>query len=246
MDDIYANPQLTVVVPAFNEADRIGNTLATVTEFLSKRNEPFEIIVVDDGSTDATAQVVEETAANNPALRLLRNRENRGKGYSVRRGMLAGRGSLLLFSDADLSTPIEELVKLEAAIEEGHDIAIGSRALAESDLEIRQPWWREGMGRVFGLLMRLLALPGIRDSQCGFKLFTREAAETVFARQSVEGFAFDVEILLIARLHGFTIAEVPVRWRHAAQSKVHPVRSSLSMLLDLIRVRRRARRGAYG
>jgi len=245
LDDTHANPQLTVVVPAFNEADRIGDTLATITQFLSERQEPFEVIVVDDGSTDATVQVVEEAARRNPALRLLRNRGNRGKGYSVRRGMLAGRGKLLLFSDADLSAPIEELVKLEAAIGEGHDIAIGSRALAESDLEIRQPWWREGMGKVFGMLMRLLALPDIHDSQCGFKLFAREAAETVFARQSVEGFAFDVEILLIARLHGLSIAEVPIRWRHAAQSKVHPIRSSLSMLLDLIRIRRRARQGAY-
>ena len=235
----------TVVIPAYNEEPRIGATLVAVTQYLAGTGRPFEAIVVDDGSTDATARIVQETAAGNPSIRLLRNRGNRGKGYGVRRGMLAGRGRLLLFSDADLSTPIEEIEKLQAAIEGGYDIAIASRGLAESELEIRQPWWRERMGKAFGWLMRRLVLPDIRDSQCGFKLFTREASETVFSRLRVEGFAFDVEALAIARRHGLKIAEVPVRWRHAPQSKVQAIRSPLSMLFDLLRIRWRAGRGLY-
>ena len=238
-------PELTIVIPAYNEEGRVGETLSAITHFIARRGKPFEVIVVDDGSTDDTAGIIERYAAESSNVRLLRNRTNRGKGYSVRRGMLAGRGQRLLFSDADLSTPIEEIQKLEAAIEDGYDIAIGSRGLAASDLEIRQPWWREGMGKAFGAIRRLLALPDIRDSQCGFKLFSRRAVETIFPRQQMEGFAFDVEILLIARRHGLKIAEVPVRWRHSPDSKVHPIRSSLSMLLDLLRLRRRASKGAY-
>jgi dolichyl-phosphate beta-glucosyltransferase len=174
---------------------------------------------------------------------ILCNEQNRGKGYSVRRGALEAAGEVVLFSDADLSTPIEEVEKLERALRDGADVAIGSRALAESDIQIRQPFYRERMGKVFNLLVRLLVFPGISDTQCGFKAFTREATREIFSRQTLPGFAFDVEILYIARLLRCRVKEVPVIWRDSPQTKVGALRDSFRMFRDILKVRRIHKRG---
>ncbi len=230
-------PSLSVVIPAYNEEERLPGTLEKVASYLSSRGREFEILVVDDGSTDGTAEVALSFSSRVP-LRVLRNERNRGKGYSVRRGMLEARGELRLFTDADLSTPIEELPKLERAIlEEGFDVAIASRGLPQSKLVVRQPLWREMLGRAFNLYIQALLLPGIWDTQCGFKLFTAEAAEEVFRRTTLEGFGFDFEALYIAKKLGFKIKEVPVTWVHSPKTKVKVLRDGISMGLDALKVR---------
>ena len=228
------DPFLSVVIPAFNEEVRLPPTLRTIEDYLGRQEYSWELVVVDDGSRDRTAAVAEESFST-PRSRLLRNPRNLGKGASVRNGMLAARGAWRLFSDADLSTPIEELDKLLRAAEDGHDVAIGSRALKDSQVEIHQAFHRETMGKIFNLIVQLLAVPGIKDTQCGFKLFSREATEYVFERQRSEGWAFDVETLMLARRGGYRIAEVPVRWLNSADSRVAMFRDPFLMLLDLLR-----------
>jgi dolichyl-phosphate beta-glucosyltransferase len=232
---------LSVVVPAYNERARLPPTLHKIGTFLAGR--PHEIVVVDDGSTDDTAGAVRE--AGIAGLVLLRNEGNRGKGYSVRRGMLAARGARRLMTDADLSTPIEELPRLEHALEGGVQIAIGSRALAGARIEVRQPWYRENMGRLFNLFVRALAVPGVRDTQCGFKLFSAAAADTVFSAARLDGFSFDVEALYIARQLGYRIAEVPVSWRNDAATRVGLL-GGFQAFPDLLRIRLYDWRGYYG
>jgi glycosyltransferase involved in cell wall biosynthesis len=204
-----------------------------------------EILIVDDGSSDGTARVAEEFAKSNPRIRLLRNPGNRGKGYSVRHGMMKARGEWRLFSDADLSTPIEELDKLWGAVDQGSaDIAIGSRALDRSLIGIHQPGFRETAGKIFNVVMRItIGLP-IADTQCGFKLFRGDVAKQVFSRQTLERFGFDVEVLFIAKRLGFTIAEIPVRWNHAEGSKVGML-TGLRAFLELAEVRANSLRGRY-
>ena len=233
-------PLLSVVVPAYNEAARLPRTIERVERFLSGR--PHEIVVVDDGSTDGTVEVARD-AARGPLV-VLRNDGNRGKGYAVRRGMLAARGPRRLMTDADLSTPIEELARLEPCLEAGHDVAIGSRALAGSRIEVRQPWYRENMGRLFNVCVRALAVPGVRDTQCGFKLFSARAAEAVFAATRLDGFSFDVEALFIARQLGYRIAEVPVVWRNDAATRVGLV-GGFRAFPDLLKIRLNDWRGYY-
>ena len=225
---------LSVVIPAWNEEARIGSTLVAISDYLEALREDYEILVVDDGSSDGTAAVVE--AAGRRQVQLLRLPENRGKGAAVRAGVLASRGHEILFSDADLATPIGELTKLRAALARGHDIAIGSRALAASEVQVRQHPLRQEMGRTFNRLVRLLVLDGFRDTQCGFKLFRGEVGRELFGRARVDGFAFDVEILLLARPR-YKVAEVPVVWRHVEQSKVSPGRDAARMLWDVIKLR---------
>src|SRR5687767_5968818 len=205
-------PYLTVVIPAYNEAPRIAATLQRILAYFDAQAWDGEVIVVLDGGRDRTGEAVRRVSAADPRVVVLDNQENRGKGFSVRRGMLAGSGQYLLFCDADLSTPIDEAAGLLAAIDAGADVAIASRALANSNLRVRQRWWRESMGRVFNWFVQWLALPGIQDSQCGFKCFRRDVAHRVFALQRVDRFAFDVEVLSIARSLGYRIAEVPVTW----------------------------------
>ena len=236
---------LSVVIPAYNEEDRLPGTLERVISYLGRRGGEFEIIVVDDGSDDGTSEAALSFASKAP-IRVLRNNRNRGKGYSVRRGMLEAKGDLRLFSDADLSTPIEELPKLERAIlEEGFDIAIASRGLPQSRLPARQPFWREALGRTFNLYIQLLLLPGIWDTQCGFKLFTARAAEEVFGRVTIEGFGFDFEALFIARKLGLRIKEVPVTWYHSPKTKVKVLRDGLRMGLEALKVRVNDLKGIY-
>jgi dolichyl-phosphate beta-glucosyltransferase len=236
---------LSVVVPVYNESHRLPATLERVAAYLGRRDQTFEVLVVDDGSTDGT------TEAARAAIRrlgihgqVLRHEPNRGKGASVRRGMLAARGQQVLFTDADLSTPIEEIERLEAALGAGAQVAIGSRAIDRSTVEKRQSRLRDGLGRVFNLVVRAAVLPGIRDSQCGFKLFTGGVVEPIFSRQRIDGFGFDVEALAIARLLGYSIAEVPVRWINDPDSRVGLLQGARAFL-DPLRVRVRLSRGAY-
>jgi dolichyl-phosphate beta-glucosyltransferase len=237
-------PRLSVVIPAYNEASRIERTLERVVEYLNARGEPYEILVVSDGSDDDTETIVQRFAQRAPQVRLLAYQPNRGKGYAVRYGMLRARGERILFSDADLATPIEELEKLEPYLARGYAIAIGSRPLRESQLVVRQPLYREMAGRAFNKVVQLLAVRGIHDTQCGFKLFTREVAQAVFSRCRLDGFSFDFEALFYARQLGYAIAEVPIRWMHQEGSKVRLLRDGLRMLRDLIWLRLTAWRGA--
>ncbi len=232
-NDIY----LSVVIPAYNEAERIGTTLGKINEYLLKKDYQYEIIVVDDGSTDGTCGLVREITQQISCIRLLQNRVNRGKGYSVRAGILDSRGQLIIFSDADLSAPIHEIDKLAIWISRGYDIAIGSRALPESEILVRQPWYREYMGKIFNLLVRLMAVPGIKDTQCGFKLFKEDVARSLFEKQTIDGFGFDVEILFIAIKNGYRIKEVPVQWINSPSSRVHILKDSIAMLSDLVKMR---------
>lgn len=233
-------PELSVVIPAFNEALRLPATLAQIREHLAGGS--FEIVVADDGSADGTADRARE--AGGDRLRVIRSERNRGKGHAVRHGMLAAQGAQRLMTDADLSTPIEELPRLLARAREGFDVVIASRALTGSNIEVRQSWYRESVGRAFNLLVRALLLPGLHDTQCGFKLFSAAAANDVFAATRLDGFCFDVEALVIARRRGYRIAELPVTWRNDAATRVSSLRGFLAFL-DLARIRWYAWRGRY-
>lgn len=222
---------LSVVIPAYNEEARLGPTLARVREHLTARGGAWEVIVVDDGSRDATVEVARAGGAT-----VIEQGVNRGKGAAVRAGMLAARHDRVLFSDADLATPIEELAKLEARLDAGDDVAIASRALRGSDIRTRQHPMRELMGKTFNVIVRALVLGGIKDTQCGFKLFTRDAARDLFGRATVDGFAFDVEVLVLARGR-WRVAEVPVVWHHVEESKVSPGVDAARMFADVIRLR---------
>jgi dolichyl-phosphate beta-glucosyltransferase len=232
--------KLSVVIPAYNEAERLPPTLRRVAEALSGRE--CEIVVADDGSTDGTAEAA--LALGLPGLRVLRADRNRGKGDAVRRGMLGAVGDRRLMTDADLSTPIADLARLEAALDAGADVAIGSRAVADSRVEVHQPFYREAMGRLFNACVRGLLLPGLHDTQCGFKLFTAAAAERAFARSVLDGFGFDVEVLYAARRAGLRIAEVGVTWRNDAATRVTFGRGARAFA-DLLAIRRNGARGVY-
>ncbi len=231
-------------MPAFNERDRIAATLAAVIEYMDGRGHDFELIVVDDGSTDGTARVVETVADGEPRLRLLANSANRGKGYSVRRGIAASAGDVVLFSDADLSTPIEEYDKLLAYLDE-YDLVMASRSLPDSDVAVHQPAYREMMGRVFNIVVQVLVVRGIIDTQCGFKVLRGDAARAIAARLRIDRFSFDVEMILVAKRLGYTFVDVPVRWVNSPASRVHPVRDSVNMLLDLFRIKLYDTAGCY-
>jgi dolichyl-phosphate beta-glucosyltransferase len=228
---------ISVVIPAFNEEKRIAPTLASIHDYLGKNAERFEIIVVDDGSSDKTAEVVSAVGAEKESIRLLSDPGNRGKGFAVRKGILEASGDLILMTDSDLSTPIEEVEKFLPWIEQGYDIVIGSRALKESDLIRKQPLYRQSMGKFFNLLVRTIVLGGFHDTQCGFKMFRSGPAKKIFASLKTEGFAFDVEAILRAKKIGCRIKEVPVRWINSPQSKVRVIRDSFRMFLDLLRIR---------
>ncbi|MFC1601307.1 dolichyl-phosphate beta-glucosyltransferase [Candidatus Sumerlaeota bacterium] len=232
---------LSIIIPAHNEERRLGATLAAIGRYLEEQDFAAEALVVDDGSGDGTVELAESFAERLP-LRVIALEQNRGKGHAVRTGMLEARGAWRLFSDADLSTPIEELDKFWSVAKKGGEVVIGSRALPESDVTVHQSWLRELMGRTFNLILRTLGLSGIRDTQCGFKLFSAAAAEQIFAEVSVDGFAFDVEALMLARRHGFDIREVPVKWVNSPDSKVSIVGDPLRMFWDVLRLRLRLRR----
>lgn len=231
---------LSVVIPAFNEETRILETLRATSDYLTHLDERTEIIVVDDGSSDRTVQVCEQFAQNNPQanLRVVSYELNRGKGYAVRQGMLQATGNIRLFCDADLATPIEEYqVLLDSMKSSRAQIAIGSRPLKASNLLVHQPKYRELLGRIFNSAVQHLAVSGIEDTQCGFKLFTAEAAEEVFSLCKLDRYAFDSEALYIASVLGYKITEVPIRWSHKEGSKVSLIRDGTRMVFDLLTIR---------
>jgi glycosyltransferase involved in cell wall biosynthesis len=233
-------PALSVIIPAYNEEKRLLRTLRSIRDYFASRQmdlRQVEMIVVDDGSNDGTVRVAEAFAPAMPLFRILANGRNRGKGYSVRHGMLEARGSIAIFTDADLSAPIEEAEKLLAAIRAGNDVAIGSRALDRSLIAVHQSSAREIAGIVYNAFVRLIVGLPFHDTQCGFKAFLREPSRIVFEQQRIERFGFDPEILYLARHHGLRASEVPVRWSHNAATKVHVFRDSLRMFGDLIYIR---------
>ncbi|MHB8509079.1 MAG: dolichyl-phosphate beta-glucosyltransferase [Candidatus Dormibacteria bacterium] len=235
---------LSVVLPAYNEANRVPATIRAVSAYLAGSGMRTELLVVDDGSSDGTAAAVEELAQEGIAVRLLRHTNNRGKGAAVRTGVLESRGAAVLFSDADMSTPIADLPPLLQALAAGADVAIGSRAIDRGLVEVRQPFYREAMGRVFNVCVQGLLLPGLHDTQCGFKAFRGDAGRTLFASLESTDFDFDVEILYRARRLGMSIVEVPVRWRNSPDTRVSAVRDASAMFLALFKIRRRVGREA--
>lgn len=238
-------PQYSIVIPAYNEAARIAAALDAVVACVRRRGWRAEVVVVDDGSRDQTAEIVREYAAIAPEVRLLQNPGNRGKGYSVRNGLLHSFGEIVMFTDADLSAPIEEAEGLFAAIAAGADIAIGSRWLERARQTIRQPLYRQFFGRCFNAVTRLVMGLPYADTQCGFKAFTRAAAQTVFQLQTIERWGFDPEILFIAIKRGYRIAEVPVSWAHDERTRLSYLKDGLRMLEDIAIVRWNALLGRY-
>jgi dolichyl-phosphate beta-glucosyltransferase len=228
---------LEVVIPAYNEQDRIGRTLERIKEYYCGQSYSWRCVVVSDGSKDRTNEIVSAFAATNPEFKLCAYGQNRGKGYAVRLGMLGADAKRILFCDADLATPQEETEKLWRAMDEGYEVAIGSRPLKESNLEIHQPKLREFLGRMFNRAVQLLATKGIDDTQCGFKMFSKDSAKEIFERCKLDGFSFDFEALMIARDLNYKIAEVPIRWSHQEGSKVSILRDGPRMLRDLVKLR---------
>ncbi|MEA3344874.1 MAG: dolichyl-phosphate beta-glucosyltransferase [Chloroflexota bacterium] len=247
-------PYLSIVVPAYNEERRLPATLARILCYLDEQPYKGEIIVVDDGSEDDTVEAAKRLMSRHPNLRLIEN-DHRGKGYAVRTGMLAAQGQVALFTDADLAVPIEETARLLAQLEEGYDIAIGSRE-GLGARRYGEPWYRHLMGRGFNLLVRAIAIGQFKDTQCGFKCFRGEAAHDLFSRLQLYGdqahpieraatTAFDVEVLFLALKRGYRVAEVPVEWHYGLRSKVHPISDSIHMFRDVLAVRLNDWRGLY-
>lgn len=224
---------ISVVVPAYNEERRLPPTLIDMIDFLDANIPSYEIIVVDDGSTDQTAEVVKKFERIREKVRLIRLAKNMGKGHAVRTGVFNAGGTRIVFADADGATPIEELPKLLGALDNGADIAIGSRAIQSEDTKVKTTWLRKYPGRIFNFIVNTVVLPGISDTQCGFKIFSREAAQEVFSKQKADRFSFDVEVLYIAKRLGFSIREIPVNWTNIPGSKVNVVVDGLKMLRDV-------------
>lgn len=237
--------QYSIVIPAFNEQARIGATLDRVMDCIEDRRWAAEVLVVNDGSTDGTATIVANEARRYPNLRLIHNPGNKGKGYAVRNGILQSRGEIIMFTDADLSAPIEEAERLFMAIRSGADVAIGSRWLDRSRQTLRQPLYRRFFGRCFNLLTRMVMNLPLADTQCGFKAFSQQAARTIFIRQRIERWGFDPEILYIALRRGMRVDEVPVTWGHDERTRISYLKDGIRMLQDLVAVRYYSLAGYY-
>jgi dolichyl-phosphate beta-glucosyltransferase len=238
-------PDLSIVIPAYNEEARLGPTLEGYLAYCRGAGRKVELIVVDDGSLDRTSVVVNSFAASYPEIRLIRLAENQGKGQAVRSGVVNAQGRRILFADADGATPLSEVKRLDAALDAGAHVAIGSRALADRTVTVNAKFYRRLIGRVFHGMVELLTVPGVKDTQCGFKLFTGAVAHDLFSRMRVRGFSFDVEVLMMAQRRGYNIAEVPVNWTHQPGSKVNLLTDSVRMLRDLFVIRGRYLRGQY-
>jgi dolichyl-phosphate beta-glucosyltransferase len=239
------HPVISVVVPAYNEERRLERMLLEALVYFRQRGTVPEILVVDDGSRDHTSGVVGRLARAWPELRLIRLAQNHGKGYAVRTGVVNAVGSSVLLADADGATPIAELERLEEALHQGNDVAIGSRAIADAGVQIERRWYRHVMGRTFHRLVETLTVKGVRDTQCGFKLFRGVVAHDLFSRMRMSGFSFDVEVLLMAQRRGYRIAEIPVNWIHQPGSKINVVWDSIRMAADLFAIRTNCMRGEY-
>jgi len=235
----------SIVVPAYNEGARIGVTLERILAHIQRQGWDAEVLVVNDGSTDDTAQIVLGYAAHSSSLRLLENPGNRGKGYSVRKGVLHASGEAILFTDADLSSPIEEAEKLFAALTAGADVAMGSRWLRAELQTHRQPLHRQLFGRIFNLALRVILGLRYRDTQCGFKAFTRRAAQSIFPLQHIERWGFDPEILYLARKFGHRVEEIPVQWAHREGTRINPLRDGIRMFFEMLRIRWYSITGRY-
>jgi glycosyltransferase involved in cell wall biosynthesis len=235
----------SIVIPAYNESARLRPTLDTLLQYVHDQKWDVEILVVNDGSSDDTAQVIREYGKVHPEILLLENPGNRGKGFSVRNGMLHARGKICLFTDADLSSPIEEAQKLLAAINAGADVAIGSRWLKAELQTERQPLYRQAFGRIFNMVLRIVLGMRFVDTQCGFKAFRRDAVQRIFPLQKIERWGFDPEILYLARRAGLKVAEVPVVWAHSEGTRLSPVKDGIRMFGEVLRIRWYALTGAY-
>ena len=240
-----AAPKLSIIVPSYNEELRLPATLEKIAAYLQQNERTTEVIVVDDGSRDGTAEVARSFAAKTPLLRVVSNGVNRGKGFSVRHGMLEARGEYVIFTDADLSSPIEEADKLLVGLASGFDVAIGSRAMDRSLIEVHESAFREFAGIVFNKIVRIILRLPFVDTQCGFKAFRRERCRILFEQQRIERFGFDPELLYLARHHGLKSVEIPVRWAHSPATKVNMLRDSVQMFLDVFIIRWNALRGRY-
>ena len=236
-------PLLSIIIPAHNEEKRLPPTLEQVFAFLEQQNYEAEVLVIENGSTDRTYEIAQDFASQHQNLRVIRA-DGRGKGLAVQRGMLEARGQYRLMCDADLSMPVNEIAKFLSHADSGFDIAIASRE-APGARRIDEPQYRHLMGRVFNLIVRILAIPGIQDTQCGFKVFRREVARDVFRLQTIDGWGFDVEMLFIARRHGYKLIEVPITWYYRPQTKISPIRDSINMVVEVLRVRLNGWRGRY-
>lgn len=237
-------PNVSIIIPTYNEYNRIIPTLRKVVSFLERGRKDYEIIVSDDGSSDGTSDLIEREFRGKKNIRVLRHSSNHGKGYVVREGMLEAKGDFRLFMDADLSTPIEELDKLTTYFRLGFDVVIGSRAIADDEVEINKTVHRYLMGKIFNTLVSIFVIGGISDTQCGFKMFTSKATHDLFSRQKLDGFSFDVEVLYLAKKLGYRIKEVPVSWADAKDSKVKLLHDSIAMAKDLFKVRKLHKAGA--
>jgi len=244
-NELLVDPTYSIVIPAYNESARLGATLEKVLAYVRAQGWNAEVLVVNDGSKDDTADIVRRLAAREPRLRLVENPGNRGKGYSVRNGMLHARGRVVLFSDADLSSPIEEAPKLFAALEAGADIAIGSRWLRVETQTQRQPLYRQVFGRVFNLMLRITLGLQFADTQCGFKAFRQTAVQAIFPLQKIERWGFDPEVLFLARKRGFRVQEVPVMWGHSGGTRIHPLKDGARMFLEMLYIRWNSLTGKY-
>ena len=231
---------LSIVIPCYNEEERLPRTIEQIERYLDGKDVAYELILVDDGSTDGTRLVMDAAAERNRSVRTEALPQNRGKGRALAEGVAAAKGSEILVTDADLSTPIEELEKLQAQLGKGAGVAIASRAVRGSRVEVSQPIYRVLMGKVFNLLVQAVLLPGIWDTQCGFKLFRADVAHDAFGRLTTDGFGYDPEVLFRAKKRGVKIAEVPVVWRNSAPTKVSPIKSSIDMFKHVVRVRFRS------
>jgi dolichyl-phosphate beta-glucosyltransferase len=231
---------ISIIVAAYNEEKRILPSLFTIRDYCNSKNMDYEIIIVDDGSTDNTRKIATEEIPQIPQLKVIGYDTNMGKGYALRKGVLSSKGNFVLLTDADLSTPIEELSKLLDLIHNKKcDIAIGSRALALSQIIRKQPWWRQGMGKFFNKIVKTLIIDAFDDTQCGFKLFLGDSARNLFKEAQINRFSYDVEILALAKKNGYRILEVPIRWVNSPQSKVNPLKDSVQMFFDLLKIRAR-------
>jgi dolichyl-phosphate beta-glucosyltransferase len=243
LERVGTRPLLSIIIPAYNEEKRLPDSLEKIAAFVKAQPFETEVLVVDDGSRDATAAWVDGFHEQHPFVAVIRN-EHRGKGCAVKSGMLAGRGDYLFLCDADLSMPIEQVLRFLPPQRQDYDVAIGSREVAGAR-RYGEPRYRHLMGRVFNLVVRLFAVPGFQDTQCGFKAFRREVAQNVFALQTMDGFGFDVEVLFIAQRKGYKIVEVPIDWYHVANSRISPVRDTFKMFRDVLEVRWNHWKGLY-